>query len=83
MSNPCQNPNLQYPQDVTPGNLRGIAHAKARALHDRFPKGWTVGPMGGGWFCWDAVGNVVGMGDTRAACIDATIENNVHHWRKS
>lgn len=36
-------------------------------------KGWLVDVAGGGWWVWDAIGNVLGMGGSRLeALIDAT-----------
>lgn len=82
MSNVNQDANLQYPQDVTPENRRGIAVSVKWALDERFPAGWTVGPMGGAWFAWDHVGNVVGFAASRKDCIDAAIKNNKPAWYK-
>lgn len=82
MKNASQNPNLQYPQDVTPGNRRGVACRYMTALQERFPQGWTVGPMGGAWFAWDHLGDVVAMADNRQGCIESAVTDNDPAWCK-
>ena len=82
MNDANQDPRLQYPQDVTPGNHRGVAHRYLSALQERFPLGWTIGPMGGAWFGWDHVGNVIAMADSRKECITAAVVNNRPAWDK-
>jgi hypothetical protein len=31
--------------------------------------GWLVDMAGGGWWVWDKIGNVLGMGDTRLSAL--------------
>lgn len=78
-----QNKNLSYPQDVTPTTgPRGLRHSEFHALQERFPSGFTVGPMGGAWFAWDHLGNVVGFGNTRKDCVTNTLKSNKPAWYK-
>lgn len=35
--------------------------------------GWTVDQAGGGWWVWDARGEVLGMGDRRAQALAAAL----------